>query len=56
MRKVRTTIIINEDILRAIEKMYGKKEYINFSAVVNDLLRRVLNTENLRKQRDERCE
>ena len=41
----RTTIVIDDKLLEAIEAQYGELEYLNLSAIMRDLTRKALKTE-----------
>lgn len=36
---IRTTVTLDEELVDLIESRYGKRAYLNFSAIVRDLIR-----------------
>jgi len=41
----RTSIVIDDELMSMIEGKYGKRDYINLSAIMRDLAKRALKTE-----------
>ena len=45
----RVTITLDDELWHVLENRYGKKQYLNFSAIVRDLLRDALQRKNVRE-------